>query len=601
MTIAISLRNVSKRYRLGTVDQRMLFDDLRSWRDRVFRRGASAGSTPPVGTPEFWALRDISLEIKRGETVGLIGTNGAGKSTLLKLLARITTPTTGEMTINGRVGTLLEVGSGFHPELTGRDNVFLNGAVLGMSRLEIESKFDEILDFAELHQFIDTPVKRYSSGMRVRLAFSVAAIIEPEIMILDEVLAVGDLGFREKCLHRIEVLAAGGQTGLFVSHSIGHVSRLCSRVIWLEKGTVRMDGDTDIVCEEYRKTQIVKLTIHSSGHSAPLHLAGESRNPAYRILDVETRNALGKPTTLFRTGEVCRIAVKYSRSYPLNEKVEKVILRISILDEQGSRLLGLDSSLLKPRLVPFPDASTVYFELPRLPLMAGTYSFALSLFINGELIDKVIPDSAFMVQDGDFFGSGRVASPTFTPLCVDFDCYLEEGETNPAYKLLDVATRDGFGNAVSRIRTGEACCVAVRYAKNFPLDEDITRVTLRLSFVNQQGIRVLGLESALVKPKILPFPDASTICFELPRLPLVDGTYSFALCLMINGVVIDEATPDFCFAVEEGDFYGTGRATRASFTSLSVDFKCYLENEKNSSPTDGGANPVAVAAKTESA
>ena len=575
MSTAISLSNISKRYRLGTVNQRMLLDDLRDWRDRVFSRGKPVAAPRPTASPEFWALKDISFDIKKGETVGLIGTNGAGKSTLLKLLARVTTPTTGEMVINGRVGTLLEVGSGFHPELTGRDNVFLNGAVLGMSRAEIESKFDEILDFAELHQFIDTPVKRYSSGMRVRLAFSVAAIIEPEIMILDEVLAVGDFGFREKCLHRIEVLASGGQTGLFVSHSIGHVLRLCSRVIWLEKGTVRMDGDTDVVCEEYRKAQIIKLAVHSPAPA--LHLGGESKNSAYQILGVETRDGLGRVAGRFRTGDTCHIAVKYANNFQLNEKIEKVTLRLSILNEQGNRLIGLDSSLVKPKLVPLPDSSTICFAIPKLPLMAGTYSFSVAFSINGELMDKVIPETFFRVEDGDFYGTQRVASATFTPLCVEFDCYLEEAGRNPAYQLLEVETRDKFGTAANRFRTGETCCVAVKYAKNFPLDEEITRVTLRLSFVNQQGIRVLGLESALVKPKILPFPDAARICFELPRLPLVDGTYSFALSLMINGVVIDESTPDVFLYVEEGDFYGTGRATRAAFTPLSVDFNCYLE------------------------
>ncbi len=583
MPIAISLRNISKRYRLGTVNQRMMLDDLRGWRDRVFRRGKPAAAAPPAATPEFWALKDISFDIKKGETVGLIGTNGAGKSTLLKLLARVTTPTTGEMTINGRVGTLLEVGSGFHPELTGRDNVFLNGAVLGMSRGEIESKFDEILDFAELHQFIDTPVKRYSSGMRVRLAFSVAAIIEPEIMILDEVLAVGDLGFREKCLHRIEVLASGGQTGLFVSHSIGHVSRLCSRVIWLEKGTVRMDGDTDVVCEEYRKAQIIKLAVHSPSHSAALHLAGESKNSAYKILAVETRDGQGRPAGRFRTGEPCRIAVKYSNNFHLEQAIDKVTLRLSILNEQGNRLIGLDSSLVKPKLIPFPDTGAVCFVIPKLPLMEGTYSFSLALSVNGELIDKVIPDAFFLVEDGDFYGTGRAASPSFTPLCVDFTCYLE-GERNPAYKILSLETRDIHNRATSSFRTAEPCCIAVKYAKNFPLNEEIRKVTLRLSIVNDKGIRVIGMDSSLVKPLFVPFPDADTIYFELPKLPLAAGTYSFVISLFMNAELIDEYVPDVPLTVEDGDFYGFCRAALPFFAPVCVEFICYLEGRKGLHP-----------------
>ncbi|MEY3479879.1 MAG: hypothetical protein RIQ71_654 [Verrucomicrobiota bacterium] len=583
MSIAISLHNISKRYRLGTVNQRMFLDDLRDWRDRTFPRLKAKTAPAPVSTPEFWALKDISFDIKKGETVGLIGTNGAGKSTLLKLLARVTTPTTGEMVIDGRVGTLLEVGSGFHPELTGRDNVYLNGAVLGMSRVEIDSKFDEILDFAELHQFIDTPVKRYSSGMRVRLAFSVAAIIEPEIMILDEVLAVGDLGFREKCLHRIEVLASGGQTGLFVSHSIGHVSRLCSRVIWLEKGRIRMDGDTDAVCEEYRKAQIIKLAVHAPSHAPALHLAGESSNSAYRILSIETRDGLGRPSGSFRTGEPCRIAVKYGSNFPFGQPIDKVTLRLSILNEQGNRLIGLDSSLVKPKLTPFPDAGTVSFVIPKLPLMEGTYSFSLALSVNGELMDKVIPETFFLVKEGDFYGTGRAASPSFTPLCVDFSCFLE-GERNPAYKILNVETRNSRGQAAASFRTADPCLIAVSYAKNHGLEEPIRKVTMRLSLVNDTGARVVGMDSSLVKPLFVPFPDEDTICFELPKLPLAAGMYSFVVSLFMNAEVIDEYVPDSVLIVENGDFYGTRRAALPGFAPVCVEFDCYLEGRKEQHP-----------------
>ena len=597
MSIAISLRNISKRYRLGTVNQRMLLDDLRVWRSRIFPGLKSAVVPAASATPEFWALKDISFDIKKGETVGLIGTNGAGKSTLLKLLARVTTPTTGEISIHGRVGTLLEVGSGFHPELTGRDNVFLNGAVLGMSLAEIESKYDEIVNFAELHDFMDTPVKRYSSGMRVRLAFSVAAIIEPEIMILDEVLAVGDLGFREKCLHRIEVLAAGGQTGLFVSHSPGHVSRLCSRVIWLEKGSVRMDGDTDMVCDEYRRAQIVKLAVHSSGHSAPLHLAGEQRNPAYKILDVETSDGLGRPTSRFRTGDACRIRVKYAKNYPWHEEITRVVLRLSILNEQGNRLLGLDSSLVRPQFIPFPDSATVSFEIPKLPLIAGTYSYSLTLSLNGELVDKAILDTSFIVEDGDFYGTGRMASASFTPLCVDFSCQLEE-QKQSAYKILDVETRDSAGRSVASVRTGQSCCFAVKYTRNLSLGKEITKVTLRLSFIDEKARNVLGLQSSLVKPALIPFPDSGTVCFELPKIPLVTGTYSFLLSLLINGEQIDEVTPEKYLLVEKGDFYGTGRSTPPLISPISVNFNCFLEKAQGSPHgISGDGNPVLLPAE----
>src|SRR4030043_54696 len=207
---------------------------------------------------EFWALKDVSFEVKQGDRIGIIGRNGAGKTTLLKLLSRITEPTTGRITLNGRVASLLEVGTGFHPELTGRENVFLNGAILGMSKAEIKRKFDEIVDFAEIEKFLDTPVKRYSSGMYVRLAFAVAAYLESEILLVDEVLAVGDVEFQKKCLGKMEAVAKGGRTILFVSHNMAAIRGLCPRTILIDNGRLLIDSTTDDAVMHYLNQNLVE-------------------------------------------------------------------------------------------------------------------------------------------------------------------------------------------------------------------------------------------------------------------------------------------------------------------------------------------------------
>ena len=245
---AIRVKNISKRYRLGGPQERYhtlrdaMINSLKSPM-KVFHK------TPPV--EGFWALRDVSFDVDKGEVVGIIGKNGAGKSTLLKILSRITTPTEGEVEIYGRVGSLLEVGTGFHPELTGRENIFLSGTLLGMQKREIESKFDEIVKFSEIEKFIDTPVKRYSSGMYVRLAFAVAAHLEPEILVIDEVLAVGDMSFQKKCLGKMGDIAKQGRTVLFVSHNMAAVSQLCQRVILLEDGVIKEDGYPTAIIDKY--------------------------------------------------------------------------------------------------------------------------------------------------------------------------------------------------------------------------------------------------------------------------------------------------------------------------------------------------------------
>ena len=249
----ITVENLAKRYVIGHQNTRR--DGLRHALENALRAPQhwlkASRKSRPATTEEFWALQDVSFEIKPGEVVGIIGRNGAGKSTLLKILSRITEPTSGRITIDGRVARLLEVGTGFHAELTGRENIFLNGAILGMSKVEITRKFDEIVAFSEVEKFLDTPVKRYSSGMYVRLAFAVAAHLEPEILIVDEVLAVGDQAFQKKCLQKMEGMHLHGRTVVFVSHQIAAVTRLCQSALWLDTGRVREFGRADLVCSHY--------------------------------------------------------------------------------------------------------------------------------------------------------------------------------------------------------------------------------------------------------------------------------------------------------------------------------------------------------------
>lgn len=258
MTV-IKIENLWKQYRLGVIGHGALHKDLQSWWSRV--RGKEdpnsklapflKGQEKQMEGDRFWALRDINLEVRQGEILGIIGKNGAGKSTLLKILSRVTAPTRGEIKVKGRIASLLEVGTGFHPELTGRENIFLNGAILGMTKPEIRSKFDEIVDFSGVEQFIDTPVKRYSSGMHVRLAFAVAAHLEPEILVVDEVLAVGDAEFQKKCLGKMGEVAKEGRTVLFVSHNMGMINSLCRQAVLFDEGQVAFSGDVSKAINKY--------------------------------------------------------------------------------------------------------------------------------------------------------------------------------------------------------------------------------------------------------------------------------------------------------------------------------------------------------------
>jgi homopolymeric O-antigen transport system ATP-binding protein len=306
--IAIQIENLGKAYRIAHrsgARYQTLQEDVMRLVKSPFRREAQQAET-------FWALRDISAEIKQGEVVGIIGRNGAGKSTLLKILSRITHPTTGYADVYGRVGSLLEVGTGFHPELTGRENIFLSGAVLGMSRREIARKFDEIVDFAEIEQFLDTPAKRYSSGMYMRLAFAVAAHLEPEILLVDEVLAVGDAKFQEKSLGKMGEVAKGGRTVLFVSHSMAAILKLCQRCLLLEKSKLIEDGGPDAVIQRYLNT----------GRADDAVIRLDPRQSRAYFTRMVLADADGHPSSLFDVRKPFRVYLAF--------RLEHVILGLEV-------------------------------------------------------------------------------------------------------------------------------------------------------------------------------------------------------------------------------------------------------------------------------
>lgn len=375
--IAIKCEGLSKQYRIGERESYKALRDViaeaaaapfRRMRSALDRRpttedGAGNGRPSSVDGRSFWALNDVSFDVKRGEVIGVIGRNGAGKSTLLKILSRITKPSRGHAKIHGRVGSLLEVGTGFHPELTGRDNIYLNAAILGMRKAEVARKFDEIVAFAEVEKFIDTPVKRYSSGMYVRLAFAVAAHLEPEILIIDEVLAVGDAAFQKKCLGKIGEVAHGGRTVMFVSHNMGAVRNLCTEVVWLNDGKIAGIGEPPTIVDQYLRT-----TIEQTGSSIDLASIERQGGAGARLklLGMEFNGG----TPVFH-GEPLKVRIDFVTS----SAVEKVGFGFGFSSPEGVRLMSIDSDLLDPqRDFPRGHVGSVEAVVPVLQLQPGRYS-----------------------------------------------------------------------------------------------------------------------------------------------------------------------------------------------------------------------------------
>lgn len=348
----------------------------------------------------LWALKDVSFEVAAGEVVGIIGRNGAGKSTLLKILSRITEPTTGRADLYGRVASLLEVGTGFHPELTGRENIFLNGSILGMTRKEIEAKFDEIVSFAEIEKFIDTPVKRYSSGMYVRLAFAVAAHLEPEILIVDEVLAVGDASFQKKCLGRMRDVASTGRTVIFVSHNMASVSSLCSKAMVLWEGKVEYPlGNVEQAVQKYL-TQVHKITKTRLGDRSDR--AGDGR---VRIQDFGSFDCDGNELQYLATGQDVDFRIYYSS---MVSSVQNIVVAIGISSNFGSFISLLSNEQVGNTVDSIRKDGFFSCKIKKLPLAPGIYTASLIIRSNEAIVDWIQQAVTILVEPGDFFGTGRL-------------------------------------------------------------------------------------------------------------------------------------------------------------------------------------------------
>jgi lipopolysaccharide transport system ATP-binding protein len=401
--IAIYADSLSKSFKLGEIQRyKALRDSIANAFKAPFRRRA-------VNNNIHWALKDVSLEIQHGEVVGLIGRNGAGKSTLLKILSRITEPTGGFARLHGRVGSLLEVGTGFHPELSGRENIFLSGAILGMRKKEIDRNFDAIVDFAELDKFIDTPVKHYSSGMYVRLAFAVAAHLEPEILLVDEVLAVGDAAFQKKCMGKMGDVAKTGRTVVFVSHNMAAIQNLCRTAHLLSNGKVAVSGEVNAVIDHYLRD------VTRSERQAVSERTDREGNGKLRITDVGAFGPDSAPTVI--CGSEARFELRYSGAAPLRN----VHISLGFFNPFGEGAAYLSNDLVGKQFDELPPEGTLTCLMGRLPLMPGLYSVNFYCTVNGILADWLKDAVRVHVEEGDFYGTGKLPPKGYGSVVVPHD------------------------------------------------------------------------------------------------------------------------------------------------------------------------------------
>ena len=417
--VAIKVEHLSKIYKLGEIGTGTLSQDIERWirvnvlklEDPFANIDTQKGSRKHKNE-QVKILEDINFEINKGEAVGIIGKNGAGKSTLLKILSRITSPTTGRIKIYGRLASLLEVGTGFHPELTGRENIFLNGALLGMKKNEIMSKFDEIVEFSGIAKFIDTPVKRYSSGMYVRLAFAVAAHLESEILIVDEVLAVGDAEFQKKCLGKMQDITKGeGRTILFVSHNLAAVENFCEKSIFIEKGKLKMIGETNAIIQQYL------TTVSSVGGLRLSELTDRKGNQQLKFLDYWFEQDGIYCETNLEAFVNLKIGIEYEvKDY---ENIHNLQIDLGINDMYEQRISLLTTTLSNER-IPNTTINKIVFEIKKFPIAPGSYNCTLFSTINGEITDWISNIMQFNVLEKDYYKSGKIITNNISKTLLNY-------------------------------------------------------------------------------------------------------------------------------------------------------------------------------------
>lgn len=429
MSTVITVENLGKKYTISHQQREdhsslreLISNSLSFYGNKLihpFRHTPSGPRLAESAVEDFWALKDVSFEVKQGERIGIIGRNGAGKSTLLKILSRITEPTIGSIRIKGKVASLLEVGTGFHPELTGRENIYLNGAILGMGRQEIRKKFDEIVAFSEIEKFLDTPVKRYSSGMYVRLAFAVAAHLEPEILIVDEVLAVGDAGFQKKCLGKMEEVGNEGRTVLFVSHNLGMVKQLCDRGFFLETGNLVCIDTVSNAINQYlsRGVTVSELEVSLADH--PNRLPGMNRY----LKRLAIKNGNCEAASNFSQLD----SVSVELEYETNNTVNLAGAGFIICTQEGVRVGGGNTymSFMPPHKI--PSKGKVVFTFSAGQLTPGYYNITVSLGSHqAVLVDKVENAIGFSIYQADIYGTGYLLTKEDGVIALTFETKVEE-------------------------------------------------------------------------------------------------------------------------------------------------------------------------------
>jgi lipopolysaccharide transport system ATP-binding protein len=428
----IKIENLSKVYRLGEIGTGTLSHDLnRFWKmnilgqdDPYAKIGHVNDRTAKAEKGELLsALRDINLEVHQGEVLGIIGKNGAGKSTLLKILSRVTSPTTGSIKVRGRLASLLEVGTGFNPEMTGRENIYMNGTIMGMRRWEIDRKLDEIVEFAGVAKYLDTPTKRFSSGMTVRLGFAIAAHLEPEILVVDEVLAVGDAEFQKKAIGKMQDVSRNdGRTVLFVSHNMASISALCSRGIILKNGTIEKEGDIESIINKYLQIN-EDVTINKMDNRYTIHTA-----PIAYYTSIKIKNKVGDVVDTVISGEEVTVLLNYKAQSPNL----KLYFYIGLYNNAGEKLLHL-GSIYSNHNESFNETTcdgTAECKFPKLPLPNGFYTLNISLHHINERVDMVHDALKFQVESGDFYNTGKIPPSSVNKFLVEQQWLIKGLEEN---------------------------------------------------------------------------------------------------------------------------------------------------------------------------